>query len=113
AVALEYLRDVGMEWSPHPTELEARGEYERTWLLLRGREIEELIDLPVMSDPELVATLDVLERGLAPALYTDANLLTLLICGLVNLSLEHGHAGASCNGYVWLGMIAGSNFGNY
>jgi PAS domain S-box-containing protein len=113
AVALEYLRHVGIEWPPHPTEQEARREYERTWSLLRGREIEELIDLPVMSDPEFAATLDVLERCLNPALFTDANLLSLLICGLVNLSLEHGHTGASCTGYVWLGSIAGPNFRNY
>ncbi|WP_456656121.1 ATP-binding protein [Bradyrhizobium sp. JR3.5] len=29
AVALEYLRHVGIKWSPHPTEHEARLEYER------------------------------------------------------------------------------------
>ncbi len=113
AIALEYLRHVGIEWSPHPTEQEARREYARTWSLLRGREIEELFDLPVISDPEYVGTLDVLERGLKTALYTDPHLLSLMICGLVNLSLEHGHTGASCNGYAWLGMIAGPNFGDY
>src|SRR5699024_5423940 len=46
AVALEYLRHVGIEWSPHPTEQEARSEYERSWALLGGRKIEDLIDLP-------------------------------------------------------------------
>jgi PAS domain S-box-containing protein len=104
---------VGIDWSPRPTEQEARREYDRTWLLLGRREIEELIDLPVMNDPGLIATLDVLERGMTPALFTDANLLSVLICGLVNLSLEHGHTGASCTGYMWFGMIAGTNFGDY
>ena len=113
AVALECLRHVGIDWSPHPTEHEARREYERMWSLLGGREIEELIDLPVISDPEFAATLDVLERSLTPALFTDTNLLSVLICGLVNLSLEHGHTGASCTGYIWLAMIAGPNFDNY
>jgi PAS domain S-box-containing protein len=113
AVTLEYLRHVGIVWSPHPTEQEARQEYERTWSLLKGRDIEDLIDLPVITDPELVGTLDVLERGLNPALFTDAKLLSLMICGLVNLSLEHGNTGASCNGYAWLAMVAGPNFGNY
>ena len=46
-------------------------------------------------------------------MYTDANLLSLLICALVNISLEHGHSGASCDGYIWLGMIAGPKFGDY
>src|SRR5262249_31003836 len=51
AVCLTYLRDRDIEWSPHPTEDEARREYERTWSLLGSREIENLIDLPLMSDP--------------------------------------------------------------
>ena len=113
AVTLEYLRHAGIAWSPHPTEQDARQEYERIWSLLNGREIEDLINLPVITDPELIGTLDVLERALNPALFTDAKLLSLMICGLVNLSLEHGNTGASCNGYAWLAMVAGPNFGNY
>ena len=31
AVCLDYLRHLGIEWSPHPTEEEARREYERIW----------------------------------------------------------------------------------
>ena len=112
-VCLGYLHHLGIEWSPHPTEEEARREYERTWSLLGGREIEELIELPLMSEPESVATLDVLTKVLTPAMFTDANLLAVLICRMVNLSLEHGHTDASCYGYVWLGMIAGPRFGNY
>ena len=112
-VCLTYLRHLGIEWSPHPTEEEARQEYERTWSLLGRREIEELLDLPLMSDPESVATMDVLTKVLTPALFTDANLLSLLTCRLVNLSLEHGNTDASCYAYVWLGMIAGPRFGNY
>ena len=45
-VALSYLRDLGGEWTPHPTEQAVRQEYDRAWSLLGGREIEELIDLP-------------------------------------------------------------------
>ncbi len=112
-IALEYLRHVGIEWSAHPTEREARLEYDRTWTQLRNREIEDLIDLPVMSDPKYAATLDVLERSLKTALYTDANLLCILICEMVKIGLQHGHTGASCDGYIWMGMIAGSRFGDY
>ena len=31
AVGLDYLRHLGIDWSPHPTEEEARREYERIW----------------------------------------------------------------------------------
>jgi predicted ATPase len=61
-VCLEYLRHLGIEWSPHPTGQEARNEYGRIWLQLGSRAIEELIELPLMSDPAALATMDVLTR---------------------------------------------------
>ncbi len=112
-VGLEYLRYLGIEWSPHPTEEEARREYDRIWSQLGSRAIEELIELPLMSDPASLATLDVLTKVLPPALFTDANLLSLAICRAVNLSLEHGNSDGSCFAYVWLGVIAGPHFDNY
>jgi PAS domain S-box-containing protein len=112
-VGLEYLQHLGIEWSSHPTAEEARREYERIWSQLGSRAIEELIELPLMSDPASLATLDVLTKVLPPALFTDANLLSLAICRAVNLSLEHGNSDGSCFAYVWLGVIAGPHFDNY
>jgi PAS domain S-box-containing protein len=113
AVGLDYLRHLGIEWSPHPTNEEARREYERIWSQLGERTIESLIDLPLMSDPASLATLDVLTKIGAPAVYTDANLLALVACRAVNLSLECGNCDASCSAYVWLSMVAGPRFGDY
>ena len=113
AVALDYLRHRGIEWSPHPTEEEARREYERIWSILRDRPIEVLVELPLMSAPASLATLDVLTKLATPAWYTDAKLFSLAICRAVNLSLEGGNSDASCVAYVRLGMVAGAPFGNY
>ena len=112
-VCLAYLRYLGNQWSPEPTDEEARREYDRTWSLFGGRDIETLIDLPVTSDPAVVATLDVLTKALWPALYTNANVASLLTCQMINLSLEHGNTDGSCLAYVWLGRVAGYRFGNY
>src|SRR6202044_2160441 len=107
------LRHLGIDWSPHPTEAEARREYERIWSQLGSRSIESLIELPLMSDPASLATLDVLTKIGPSAFYTDANLLALVTCRAVNLSLERGHCDASCAAYAFLGMIAGPYFGDY
>jgi predicted ATPase len=56
AICLNYLRHVGIEWSPHPKDEEVRCEYKRIWSLLGGRTIEYLIDLPRMEDPASLAT---------------------------------------------------------
>ena len=75
--------------------------------------IEELVDLPLMSDPVCRATLDVLTQVVTPALFTDENLLSLVICRMVNLSLEHGNSDGSCFAFVWFGMILGPQFDEY
>jgi PAS domain S-box-containing protein len=113
AVGLECLRHVGIDWPAHPTELDARREYERMWSQLGNRAIEDLIDLPLMQGPESIATLDVLTTLGAPTLYTDENLYTLTTCRAVNLSLEHGNSDASPAHYVSVGLIAGYRFGDY
>ena len=110
AVCLNYLQHVGIEWSPHPQEEEVRCEYERIWSVLGGRTIEELIDLPLMEDSAFLATVDVLNKLVSPAWFTDANLTSLTICKAVSVSLERGNCDASCVAYVLLGMIAGSRF---
>ncbi len=112
-VGLDYLRHLGMDWSPHPTEEEARREYQRIWAQLGTRSIEDLIELPLMGDPASLATLDVLTKLATPAWHTDANLLSLVICRAVNLSLEGGNCDGSCYAYVVLGVLAGPRFGDY
>src|SRR5215510_434917 len=113
AIALDYLRDGGIDWSPHPTEEEARREYEQMWSQLGSRSIEDVLDLPLMADPDALATVGVLTKLVPPAFFSDRNLDILAICRAVNLSLERGNCDASCLAYVTLGRIAGPRFGDY
>jgi predicted ATPase/signal transduction histidine kinase len=110
---LQYLKLVGVTWSRNPTEDEVAREYEEMWRRLGSRPIEELIDLPPLTDPRWRATMDVLAMLVSPAMYTDRKLICLVIGHMANLSLEHGNSDASCFGYVWLGMLLGAQFGNH
>jgi PAS domain S-box-containing protein len=112
-VGLDYLRHLGIDWSPHPTDEEARQVYEQIWSQLGGRTIEELVDLPLMSDRASLATLDVLNGLASPAYHTDANLLALITCRVVSFSIDQGNCDASCGAYVRLGRIAGARFGDF
>src|SRR5258705_1090262 len=78
AVGLEYLGHLGVEWSPHPTDEDVRQEYKHIWQRLGNRPIEHLVNLPLMSDLETHATMDVLTRLMPAALHTDEKLLCLL-----------------------------------
>ncbi|RZN25589.1 AAA family ATPase [Bradyrhizobium sp. Leo121] len=113
AVGLDYLRHLGIDWSPHPTEDEARREYERIWSQLGSRTIESLIDLPLMDNAVSLATLDVLTKLGPAAHYTDAKLRSMVICRAVNLSLESGNCDGSCYAYAVLARLAGPEFGDY
>ncbi len=113
AVGLDYLRQVGIDWAAHPTPLAASREYQRIWLQLGNRPIEDLVDLPPMDDPASRATLDVLTALGAPTLYTDENLYALTTCRVVNLSLERGNSDATPTHYAAVGLIAGDRFGDY
>ncbi|MGV7218038.1 trifunctional serine/threonine-protein kinase/ATP-binding protein/sensor histidine kinase [Bradyrhizobium sp. UFLA05-112] len=113
AVGLDYLRGVGLEWSPRPTEEEALSEYQLMWSKITDGQIERIADLPLMKDETCLAILTVLTRILPPAVFTDANLSTLVICRAVNLSLDYGNSDASCAHYAWLNRVLGGRFGDY
>jgi len=112
-VALEYLRNGGTDWSMHPTREEVVREYDRIWSQLGSRKVDELLDLPLMTNPNVLNTMHVLNEIIVPAHYCDDNLPPLIICRMVNLSLEHGNSDGSCVAYLGLAMIAGPLFGNY
>jgi PAS domain S-box-containing protein len=111
--ALTCLRLFGIDLPAHPTWEQVQAEYETVWQILNGRPIESLIDLPLMTDPELQAAMQVLSTLLAPAYFTDSNLFCLLVCRMVNVSAQHGMCGASTHGCAYLGIILGPVFHRY
>ena len=112
-VGLVYLRDLGIDWSLHPTDDEARAEYQRVCAQLGDRVIETLVDMPVLTDATCIATLEVLTRMFSPTARVDANLSSLIACRAVSLSLEYGNGDASCVHYVWFGRVLARQFGDY
>jgi len=113
ASALICLRLFGMDLPAHPSWEEVEAEYEMVWRNLEGHPIEALIDLPLMTDPELQAAMAMLSAMDAPAYFTDFHLCCLLRCRMVNVSVRHGTSNAAAYGYVSFGLILGLNFHRY
>ena len=113
AVGLDYLRHLGVQWSPHPTDEDVRREFDRVWSLVTNRTLEDVIALPLMTDPAYLAAMDVLAKIGPPALFREPNLYVLAVCLAVNLSLERGNSDGSCDAYVRLGVIAGERLDDY
>ena len=110
---LECLASLGVPMSPHPSWDEVEAANAEVWALLGERPIASLLELPLMSDPDMKVAMDVLYALLSPALFTDYNLLVLHLCRMVLLSLRHGNSEAAANGYAWYGIVQGSAFKKY
>ncbi len=113
AVGLRALRHLGVDLPERPTEADARAAYDGIWTRLGDREIEDLIDLQLMSDPDSLLTLDLLQRVAVPGFFDSYHLFSVAVCTAVALGLERGHSDASCIAYVQLGTMAGPNFGQF
>ncbi|HEX8535987.1 MAG TPA: histidine kinase, partial [Cystobacter sp.] len=110
---LEGLALLGMPMSPHPTWEEVEAANAEVWALLGDRPIESLVELPLMTDPDMEAVMSMLGAMYAPAFVTDTNLLILHLSRMAALSLRHGNTAASVHGYSWYGLVLGSAFKRY
>lgn len=103
-IALDSLRALGVDLSPHPTReslLEAELE---VWDALRGRPIDTLLEAPLLRDPVIETALETLAATLSVASVTDLDLHYLVACRMVALSLRHGMASSSALGCAALAM---------
>ena len=111
--ALTCLRLFGIDLPAHPRWEEVEAEYETIWRNLNGRPIEGLIDLPLMTDPELQAAMQVLSILAEVSWFTDFHFYCMLVCRMVNISMRHGVSGPSAHGYACLGSMLGPAFHRY
>ena len=113
-VGLDYLRRVDDgRWPLRATAKDVREAYDRLLQRLGSAPIESLAELPLMTDADRSATMDVLTMLTSPALFTGENLFRLVVCRMATLSLEHGNSNGSCLAYAWLGSMLGMYFGDY
>ena len=114
AVGLRALRHLGISLPEHPTESDARRAYDDICAKLGNRAIEDLVNLPPMSDPDSLAAMDLLVRVAVAGHFSDSFFLfAVAVCAAVSLGLEHGHCDASCMAYVQLATFAGTYLGEF
>ncbi|MEH2078247.1 MAG: AAA family ATPase [Nostoc sp.] len=105
AIAREVLGQLGVQLPTEPDEAQIGEAIQAVASQLQGRRIEELLDLPVMSDPTAIAAMQLLGVLFAPVLVGMPGLLPLLSATMVKLSLQFGNAPASTAGYGLHGMV--------
>jgi PAS domain S-box-containing protein len=111
--SIESLKLFGIHLSAHPSWKQVLAECEKIWKNLEGRQIEDLIDLPLTTNLEIQTVVSTLAALYAPAYVTDSNLVCLVPCLIVNISLEHGNTDASAVGYAAFGRLLVPKFSKY
>ncbi|HTW65878.1 MAG TPA: sigma 54-interacting transcriptional regulator, partial [Bryobacteraceae bacterium] len=112
-IGLTCLSGFGIDMPAHPTEEQVQSERHTLSQTLNGRPIESLIDLPLMTDPELQAAMKVLSVLLAAAQFTDFRLCCFEACRMVTLSVQYGTSGESATAYAYWGSLLGFVFHRY
>ncbi|MCC7528108.1 MAG: AAA family ATPase [Candidatus Melainabacteria bacterium] len=112
-LALQCLKMFDIEIDARPGRERMLAEYERVWQKIGAGAIEELIDLPEMTDRETLAVMELLLVLHVASLSVDLNLFLLCGCLMVNLSMDAGNCDISAFGYVYFGSMLPRNFGNF
>jgi len=104
-IGLQVLTQLGVSLPKNPSHWDIQRGLEETASLYAGREIEDLINLPSMTEAEPQAA-NYIMSSISFASYAAApNLMLLLLLSQVNLSIKHGNATCSIFGYVGYGGL--------
>ena len=108
-VCLEFLRKVGIDWSPHPTNRQVDQERNCLRNLAKDLSDDQLHALPLMTDPDHRATMAVFADLVTPAVLTDRNLCDIVLLVAARLTLQHGICEAACYPMVCMFGVVASN----
>ncbi|MDT9188576.1 MAG: AAA family ATPase [Limnospira sp. PMC 894.15] len=111
AVAENALKELGVEFSSQPDEALTAKTLETISQQLEGKKIEDLVNFPVMEDPETLAAMELLGILFAPIFLGNPTILPLLGFTMVSLSLRFGNAPTSTIGYAIYGMVLSAFLG--
>lgn len=104
-IGLDVLTLLGVSFPQEPTEADMRQAMQSTQSALAGQAIEDLLNLPAMSDPIKLAAMRLLNSVFAPAYLAAPQLMSLIVAEMVKLSVAYGNAPESAFAYANYGLI--------
>jgi predicted ATPase/signal transduction histidine kinase len=105
AVGRDALWQLGVELPTAPDEAKIAQALQTVASLQGDRGIEELVDLPVMSDRQTQAAMQLLGILFSPILQAMPGLMPILSATMVSLSIQFGNAPGSTVGYMIHSMV--------
>ncbi len=102
---LAVVKLLGVEFPEQPNDSDIEQALEETLSLLGDKPIEDLIELPEMTDPEKLAIMRIISSAWNTTAITAPELSPLLTFEMINISIKYGNASTSAYGYATGGFI--------
>ncbi|GIK57563.1 MAG: AAA family ATPase [Chloroflexi bacterium] len=107
-IALPLLQELGINLPRHPTRQHLLVDVLKTRLALRGKTTTDLLHQPVITDPQLTATIEIMTQCGGPAYFTEPLLFALVVLRLIRLYAQRGNHPEGARAYAAYGlMLAG------
>jgi PAS domain S-box-containing protein len=103
--ALPVLKALGVNFPKQPKQWDIKLSLARTKLGLAGKRIEDLIDLPEMTDPHKLAAINILAIVMVAAYLAFPELYLLMAFAEINLLVKYGNSPESAFVYATYGLI--------
>jgi PAS domain S-box-containing protein len=104
-IGLNVLQSLGVNLPEEPTEADLQQARSEITLIIGEKAIADLVNLPPMTDPNILATVQILSSLFALTYFTNPNLCWLTVIQQVILSLKNGNAPVSAFAYANYGMM--------
>lgn len=104
-VGLDVLEQLELKLPEKPDYGDIGRALEETHQAIAGKNIEDLINLPEMTDPSKLATIALLMRLFSPAYIGAPELFVLIVLSVVRLSVKYGNTPLSAQAYASYGLI--------
>ncbi|NJO31382.1 MAG: AAA family ATPase [Richelia sp. SL_2_1] len=108
SIAREILKQFGVTFPEQPTQEDIQKELKKTAAILGDRSIEELTNLPSITDATQLAVMRIAASMIPPAYIADQLLFPLIVLSQVNLSVQYGNGASSAFFYGNYGILLNS-----
>ena len=105
AMAQEILREIGMALPVDPTWADAQSILDETIALFVNRNIDHLVNLPIMRDPHHLAAMKIMGAIVGPSYQVSPHWFIILSCEQIKFSVQHGNISNSALAYCTFGLI--------
>jgi PAS domain S-box-containing protein len=110
--ALQVLQQLEINFQKTPSQSDICLELDTITAIFNEKEVESLIHLPEMTEPDKLAAMRILSSITIAAQIAAPNLIPLLAAKQVNLSIQYGNAFVSPFAYATFGLILCGTIGN-